>query len=151
LSTQAQGTTALFDALAQTASELRRLSGKKVLIAFTDGDDNSSLLSQNAAVNSLKKIGVPVYSIAQGQVLKNNQLMKKLEEISKATGGLIYEIKDSDEVVEAFEEIGKEVRQLYMLGYYPQPESKESTWRRILVELVSPLKFRVRAKEGYQP
>ncbi len=55
LRTRAEGATALFDALSEAAQELSRRSGKKVLILFTDGDDNSSALNASAAVARAKK------------------------------------------------------------------------------------------------
>ncbi len=42
LRTRAQGRTALFDALSQVAQDISKRPGKKTLIVFTDGDDNSS-------------------------------------------------------------------------------------------------------------
>jgi hypothetical protein len=41
-------------------------TGKKVIVVFTDGDDNSSTLAMDAAVLRVKAASVPVYAIAQG-------------------------------------------------------------------------------------
>src|SRR5258708_772618 len=58
LRTRAEGATALFDPLSEAAQELSQRSGKKILILFTDGDDNSSALNASAAVARAKKAGV---------------------------------------------------------------------------------------------
>jgi len=62
LRTRAQGRTALFDALSQVAQDISKRPGKKTLIVFTDGDDNSSALNANAAVGRAKKVGHSVIS-----------------------------------------------------------------------------------------
>jgi Mg-chelatase subunit ChlD len=45
LRTPAAGATALFDAISEVAREISPRSGKKVLVVFTDGQDNASLLN----------------------------------------------------------------------------------------------------------
>jgi len=45
--------------LSEAAQELSQRSGKKVLILFTDGDDNSSALNASTAVARAKRAGVP--------------------------------------------------------------------------------------------
>jgi len=49
LRTRAQGRTALFDALSQVAQDISKRPGKKTLIVFTDGDDNSSALKRECS------------------------------------------------------------------------------------------------------
>jgi Ca-activated chloride channel homolog len=150
LETRAMGDTALFDSLAQLARELSGVDGKRAILLFTDGDDNASVLSPNAAVESIKRTGIPMYTIAQGQALKCPQLIKRLEEISKATGGLLFEVNRTEEIAKKFQEIEEDLQHLYLLGYYSSNQSN-SDWRRIMVRLPHQRGAKIRAKEGYRP
>jgi hypothetical protein len=76
--------------------------------------------------------------------------MKSLKEITTSTGGLTFEVKDTDELTKVFGEIGADLQHLYYLGYYPKSTNKNS-WQSISVQLTKPLHYKVRAKEGYKP
>ena len=52
---RAAGSTALFDAISETAREIASRSGKKALIVFTDGDDNASLLNARSAIQRARR------------------------------------------------------------------------------------------------
>jgi Ca-activated chloride channel homolog len=151
LATKARGTTALFDALTQLSTETLKVKGKKAVLVFTDGDDNSSSLSVSAAISNLKRTGVPVYAVAQGAALINKRLMKSLEEITTSTGGITFEVNDTDELAKVLGEIGTDLQHLYFLGYYPPTHNSKKSWQPISVQLAKPLHYKVRAKEGYKP
>jgi Mg-chelatase subunit ChlD len=72
----AEGETALFDALSETAQEVSSRAGKKALVVFTDGDDNSSALNTNAAIAREKKRASPFYAIAEGEATHSRDLKR---------------------------------------------------------------------------
>jgi Ca-activated chloride channel family protein len=148
LRTRAEGATALFDALSEAAQELSQRSGKKVLILFTDGDDNSSALNASAAVARAKKAGVPLYTIAEGEATRSNILRKLLDDLSQRTGGAAYAVKKPGEIEQVFHEISEDLRHLYMISYRP-PQGANGKWRKIELLVEGPNDYRVRAKEGY--
>lgn len=150
LRTRAEGQTALFDALSETSQEISARPGKKALVVFTDGDDNSSVLNANAAVTRAKKAGIPIYAIAEGEATHSANLKKLLEELSTRTGGTSYEVKKLSDVDQVFQKIALDLQHLYMLTYQP-PKSEEGKWRKIEVSLQGGKAYRVRAKEGYFP
>lgn len=150
LRTRAEGQTALFDALSETSQEISLRPGKKALVVFTDGDDNSSMLNANAAVTQAKKAGIPIYAIAEGEATHSSNLKKLLEELSTRTGGASYEVKKLSDVDKVFQKIALDLQHLYMLTYQPA-KSEEAKWRKIDVSLQSAKEYRVRAKEGYFP
>ena len=149
LRTRAEGATALFDALAEASQELSARTGKKVLILFTDGDDNSSALNANAAVTRAKKAGIPLYSIAEGEATRSKNLRKLLDELSERTGGSAYEVKKPAEIEQVFHEISEDLRHLYMISYRPPSASGDGKWRKIDLLVKGQKDYRVRAKEGY--
>jgi len=149
LRTRAEGATALFDALSGAAQELSQRSGKKVLILFTDGDDNSSALNASAAVARAKKAGVPLYTIAEGEAMHSKNLRKLLDDLSQRTGGAAYEVKKPGEIEQVFHEISEDLRHLYMISYRPPQGTNDGKWRKIELLVKGPKDYRVRAKEGY--
>lgn len=150
LRTRAGGTTALFDALAQVAAEISTRSGKKALIVFTDGNDNASMLNLQAAVTRAKKVGIPIYSVAQGEALSSGALLRQLRSISDFTNGLAYEVKKAHEVEAVFEDISNDLQHTYMLAY-KAPSTAEKKWRSIRVSVNGMKEYKVRAREGYLP
>lgn len=149
LRTRAEGATALFDALSEASQELSQRSGKKVLILFTDGDDNSSALNANAAVARAKKAGVPLYTIAEGEATRSKNLRKLLDDLSQRTGGGAYEVKKPGDIEQVFHEISEDLRHLYMISYRPPGDTHDGKWRKIDLLLNGPKDYHVRAKEGY--
>ncbi len=150
LATRPAGTTALFDALSQLARDVARRGGKKVIVAFTDGQDNSSALHAAAAVTRAKRAGVPIYTVAQGEALKSPALVRQLKDMAKATGGIAYEVRKTSDVDEVFEDISNDLRNSYLLSYKPPPTA-DPKWRPIQVALTGVKDYKVRAKEGYYP
>lgn len=149
LRTRAEGATALFDALSEASQEVSQRSGKKVLILFTDGDDNSSALTASAAVARAKKAGVPLYSIAEGEATHSKNLRKLLDDLSQQTGGEAYEVKKPREIEQVFHEISEDLRHLYMISYSPPDDVHDGKWRKIDLLVRGMRDYRVRAREGY--
>ncbi|HEV2195985.1 MAG TPA: VWA domain-containing protein [Candidatus Acidoferrum sp.] len=149
LRTRAEGATALFDALSEAAQELSQRSGKKALILFTDGDDNSSALNASAAVARAKKAGVPLYTIAEGEATHSKDLKKLLDDLSQRTGGAAYEVKKPGEIEQVFHDVSEDLRHLYMISYKPPEVTNDGKWRKIDLLVKGVKDYRIRAKEGY--
>jgi VWFA-related protein len=151
LRTRAEGQTALFDALAEAAQEVAARPGKKVLIVFTDGDDNASALNATAAIGRAKKLGIPLYAIAEGEAMRSHNLRKILDELSERTGGAAYQVKKPAEIEEVFEKIAEDLKHLYMIAYQPPAAAGDSKWHKIEVAVRGMKDYRIRAREGYFP
>jgi len=150
LATRAAGSTALFDSLTQLAIELSRTNGKKAILLFTDGADNSSLLSMQQALQTVKRNGFPIYAVSQGSALEDKPMLSRLQEISEVTGGMAFEVRQADGIATAFNRIAADLQHLYLLAYYPST-SENTRWRKINVVLPEQKEVKVRAKEGYLP
>jgi len=151
LRTRAQGRTALFDALSQVAQDISKRPGKKTLIVFTDGDDNSSALNANAAVGRAKRVGIPLYAIAEGEAVKSQNLKKLLEDLSQRTGGSAYQVNKSSDIDQVFHKIAQDLQHLYMISYQPPSASADGKWHKINLSVKGLKDYRARAKEGYFP
>jgi Ca-activated chloride channel family protein len=150
LRTRAGGQTALFDALAETAHEIADRPGKKAMVVFTDGADNSSALTANAAAARLKKMGIPLFAIAEGEAIESQGLVKVLRLISHETGGMVYVAKKMSDVDKVFETISLDVQHTYLMTYKP-PSSADKLWRAITVNVLASSELHVRARQGYYP
>jgi Ca-activated chloride channel family protein len=150
LGTQAFGDTALYDALARIGQDLTGRAGKKVIVLFTDGKDNASTLNPDAAIQRAKAIGVPIYTIAQGEAIGHRDLLEQLEGISKATGGVAFAIEKPSEIGRVFDKVSEDLTHGYLLTFQPPP-SASPAWRTIQVVVSGPRGLKVRAREGYYP
>jgi VWFA-related protein len=150
LRTKATGSTALFDGIAQTISSMAKRKGRKALVVFTDGQDNSSVLNSSAAVRAAATAGVPIFSVASGEGVRSKGLRELLEKIAEATGGRSYVAKKASDVDEMFLEIASYAQAMYLLTYSPAPV-EDAKWRAISVRLRGDDRLKVRARTGYYP
>lgn len=147
---RAGGQTALFDAITQVGLDLARRRGRKALVALTDGEDNASVLGSEAATARVRKVGVPLYAIAQGEALERPELLKTLSGLATTTGGLSFTAKRPEDVGEILARIYKDLSRAYMMGY-PAPPVEDGKWRTIQVSVKGADNVKVRAKQGYSP
>jgi VWFA-related protein len=151
LRTRAEGGTALFDSLSQVSLETSARSGKKAIVVFTDGDDNSSALTANSAATRAAKLGIPLYAIAAGEATRSRHLRAILNELSQRTGGATYEVKRPNDMEGVFLDVTHDLQHLYMISYQAPAGPADGRWRKIGLAVKGLTKYSVRAKEGYYP
>jgi VWFA-related protein len=147
LQAHAAGSTALYDALLRVNHDLIGRAGKKVIIVFTDGDDNSSMLTADDVIRRAKIRGVPIYTIAEDQAVENPQLLEQLANMSHATGGKPFVIHKLSDIGAVFQKVSEDLMHGYLLAFQPH-SSDEQGWHQIKVVL-SAKGNQVRAREGY--
>jgi VWFA-related protein len=74
---------------------------------------------------------------------------KFLQTISSRTAGRLFKAETFDDTRSAFAAIADELRNLYMIGYYPATERRDGKYRKIKVE-VARKEVQVRARPGYR-
>jgi Ca-activated chloride channel family protein len=141
------GLTALFEALARVGQILASRPGKKALIVFTDGDDNSSALMLEHAVQRFRRESIPLYALAQGSALKSRRLMDTLEEMARLTGGMLLRVDRPEKAQELFYVVSGRLASSYLLGFRARPGNGE--WRRLHVLVRGRRRLQVRCREGY--
>jgi Ca-activated chloride channel homolog len=144
------GPTALFDAVLQVTRALDQHKGKMALVVFTDGNDNASALTMASAVERVKKVGVPLYAVAQGEALHKHKLVEQLQFMAATTGGACYEVKKSSQIERVFADISNDLQNTYLLAY-EAPAADSPAWRKIEVTTPGLKSAAVRAKLGYYP
>jgi Ca-activated chloride channel family protein len=148
LKTHAEGITALYDALVRVNHDLAARGGKKVIIVFTDGSDNSSMLMSNTAIERAKSRGIPIYTIAEGEALLRPQLMAELAKMSQSTGGSQFVIRKLSDIGTVFEKVSQDLLHGYLVAFQPSP-GDDHAWRKIDVVLSGSKGLVVRAREGF--
>ena len=146
---QPWGGTALYDVLLRAMEMLSHRKGRKVLVVFTDGEDQSSRASLADVERRAETNDAPVYMIGQGRGTTDSRLRDILERLAHMSGGRAFHTDHMSELEPAFAEIVAELDNQYLLGYEPANPARDGTWRRIRLEVDGPGR-RVRARQGYR-
>jgi Ca-activated chloride channel homolog len=143
---------ALYNCLLLTLRDAARIPGRKVVIVFSNGPDNASMVAPDDVRAVAEDEGIPIYVISTNEVTKDPVSSNVFKRISTGTGGKSYFAKTWQKQVEAFEAIREDLGNSYTITYYPQPNPNEG-FRKIVVEVVSDSgkKYRVQARPGYRP
>jgi VWFA-related protein len=150
LRAHAAGSTALYDALLRVNHDLSARAGKKVIIVFTDGNDNSSMLTADDVIEGAKTRGVPIYTIAEGEALDSLQLLDQLANMSRSTGGRPFVVRKLSDIAPVFQKVSEDLMHGYLLAFQPRA-SEDHGWHAIKVVLSTAKGHQVRAREGYYP
>jgi VWFA-related protein len=144
--------TALYNALLLTLRDAAKVPGRKVVIVFSNGPDNASMVAPDDVRAVAEDEGIPLYVISTNEVNKDPISSSVFRRMTARTGGKAFWAKSWQKQVEAFEAIREDLGNSYTVTYYPAPNPNEG-FRKINVEIVSDAgkKFRVRSRPGYRP
>lgn len=155
------GGTALYDAVVAAADHEAEAShrGKQVLLVITDGEDNSSTTTKEAAIRRVQDLSGPeVYAIGLLFGDEDNARTKRLArrallDMTDQTGGLALFPKNLNEVDAVASQIAADLRSQYTLGYRPSRQASEGGYRVVRVEAKAKGmgKLTVRTRAGYFP
>jgi len=150
-----KGETAMRDALSVGLDHLRAHSkkDKKVLLVITDGEDNSSVQTQENLVRAAHLSNVIIYAIGilgSEQPASAQRAKASLDALTLATGGRSWYPADVSGIAQITPEIAHEIRNQYVIGYTPENTSASSAFRAIRVEVSAP-DVTVRTRSGYYP
>ena len=148
--------TAFYDAIyyATTLKLSRAEGGRKALIVFSDGEDNSSAHHLLDAIESAQSEDVVVYGIRYTEPNKKGRLtarnkygMRVMERISRETGGSDFDAQKAD-LEQSFRRIGEELRSSYELAYHVTNHPADGTFHKLVIRARQP-DLSVRTKTGY--
>lgn len=143
---------ALYNALLLALRDAAKVPGRKVVIVFSNGPDNGSMVAPDDVRAVAEDEGIPIYVISTSEVNRDPISSAVFRRIAGRTGGKAYFAKTWQKQVEAFESIREDLGNSYTVTYYPQSNPNEG-FRKISVEIVSDAgkKFRLRYRPGYRP
>jgi VWFA-related protein len=148
--------TAFYDSIYYSVKEkLAREEGRRALLVFSDGEDNSSSHDMMTTIETAQTENVQVYAIRytekeHGRLTARNKYgTSVMDRIAKETGGAHTDAQHTDPHT-YFQEIAEELRTSYELAYYPTNSGKDETFRKIVIR---PKQggLKVRTKTGYFP
>jgi VWFA-related protein len=150
-----RGGTHLYDAVYLASNELMKSQfGRKVLVLVTDGEDQGSRTNLQKSIESAEKADVIVYAIVMsdpefyslmGTTYHGGTSIRKL---ARETGGRAIRVRSVEQIGQAFEQIARELRSQYLLGYSPSNGRHDGSFRRIRVK-VRDHNYAVRTRTGY--
>ena len=143
---------ALYNSLLLTLRDAAKVPGRKVVIVFSNGPDNASMVAPDDVRAVAEDEGIPIYVISTNEVNKDPISSNVFKRISQRTGGKSYFAKTWQKQVEAFEAIREDLGNSYTVTYYPQPNPNEG-FRKVGIEVTTDAgkKYRVQARPGYRP
>ena len=146
---EAGNSTSLYDAIYLAVEErLKGEAGRKIIVAITDGDDTSSKLSKEQAIEAAQRSDVLIYGIGvrSPEFGSNFGVLKKFAE--ETGGGFFSPRARMAEIQTAFKAISEDLKGQYSLAYTPDNKNKDGRFRSIEVRCKIG-GVRVRARKGY--
>jgi len=143
---EAKGRTSLLDAIYLGLYEMRKAKHtRKVLLIFSDGGDNHSRYTERDIRDAVKEADVQIYAVGIHNPYTSRMRTPEeqfgpslLEEISENTGGRHFDVDNLNDLPDIARKIGRELRNVYVLGYQPVNSTRDGKWRKIQVKLVPP-------------
>ncbi len=145
--------TLLYDAVYLSSHDmLAKEVGRKAMILLTDGQDEGSRLKIQDAIEAAQKADAIVYVLLcadrgfyGGFGYSGEGDMHKLTE---QTGGRVINVGNKfDKLKEAFDQIAKELRSQYNVGYVPTNLKLDGTYRKL--EIKNKQNYKIQARAGY--
>jgi Ca-activated chloride channel homolog len=163
-STQAQGNTALYDALyivlrqyqqeRQSVTEVRR----QVVVLLSDGIDTASHVTFEDVLDLARRVEATIYVVSLGDdpaLLKNVLLDRRtfesahaLSTLARESGGRLFTPRTARELPAIYEAIAEELSHQYVIGYLPS-QGADGMFHRISVGVLQPRVGVARARAGY--
>jgi VWFA-related protein len=144
--------TALYNALLLALRDAAKVPGRKVVIVFSNGPDNASMVAPDDVRAVAEDEGIPIYVISTSEVNKDPISSGVFRRLAQRTGGKAYWAKTWQKQVEAFEDIREDLGNSYTVTYYPKPNPNEG-FRKITIDPVNDpgKKWRIKHRPGYKP
>ena len=164
---RAAGGTALNDHLYMGLKELETRQGRRVVVVLSDGVDSHSVLGMEDVLAKARRsqaliywLQLPYSSIQSAEDIprlstnwRNSERIQQefalLRQTVEESGGRIQLLGSIGEIEPAFRGILEELRDQYVLGYYPSGGDRPGLWRRVEVHLPGHADLKARHRDGY--
>jgi len=140
-SLRAAGGTALYDAIYLACDEkLIRETGRKAIVILSDGEDQSSKLTFDQALEMALKAEATIFSISVnrggffgvGDTRNGDRVLKQLAD---ETGGRAYFPFKVEDLDDSFRQINQELRSQYNIGYLSNNTKRDGTYRKVEIKI----------------
>jgi Ca-activated chloride channel family protein len=143
-----------FDALLETLSRMRDVTGRKAIILVSTGIDTFSKASYQQVLEVARSSGTPIYTIGLVHLIQRESAVygttapfaridwpaaeKQLENLAKVSGGRAYALQSDPELPAIYDDIMENLRVRYVITYVSSNAASFGLPRKIQVELVDP-------------
>jgi Ca-activated chloride channel family protein len=144
--------TRLYDAVNESLDALKGVSGRRVVLVFTDGDDTSSKVGRGTVLDRARDEEVMVYAIGlQSDYFDGvRQVRSKpdggLRRLADETGGGYFELKKTADLGPTFSRVAQELHSQYVLGF--EAQQLDGKVHKLTVKLKKP-GMTARARKSY--
>jgi VWFA-related protein len=146
--------TLLYDAIYLAShDELAHEVGRKAMIILTDGEDQGSQLRIKDAIEAAQKSDSICYVLLIADrgfygPFGGYSGDREMKNLAQETGGRVIEVGNKfDKLKDAFDQIARELRSQYNVGYTPTNSKRDGTFRK--VEIRSKNGYKIQARSGY--
>ncbi len=152
-----EGSTAIWDAIALTASEVLTKNAepgqtrRRAIILLTDGHDTSSVLDIDHAINRALLAETVIYAIGIGDSKYQGVDRGSLRTVAERTGGRAFFPKKEEDLRQVFREIERELRTQYLIAYSSSNKKRDGGYRQIRIDIVNPELKKARVTLRHRP
>jgi VWFA-related protein len=147
--------TLLYDAVYLAAhDELAQQVGRKAMILLTDGEDQGSQMRIRDAIEAAQKADTIVYVLLCADRgfyggLGGYSGEGEMKKLTQETGGRVIEAGNKyEKLKEAFDQIARELRSQYNIGYTPTNRAKDGTFRKVEIRPKNGA-YKIQGRSGY--
>jgi VWFA-related protein len=145
---QPAGLTAMLDAVNVALVEMKKAkNSRKAIVIVSDGGDNNSHYTSAQIESLVREADVQIYAMgvfdldlprALGLTPEELSGPKLLSEITTQTGGRAFSAAITADLPAVAARVAVELRNQYVLGYYPANKARDGKYRHVEVRLVQP-------------
>jgi VWFA-related protein len=146
---QPGGLTAMLDAVNAALGEMKKAkNSRKAIVIISDGGDNNSKYTAAQIESLVREADVQIYAMGVFELDLAFTLglvtpeevsgPKLLSEITTQTGGRAFSAAITADLPAVAARIAVELRNQYVLGYYPKNQAKDGKYRKVEVKLAQP-------------
>jgi Ca-activated chloride channel family protein len=150
---KAEGGTSMYDAIYLASQDLDERDGRHVMILITDGGDTTSAKNFHQALEAAQLADTVLYPILvmpiTNEAGRNIGGENALTTFAAGTGGRVFAPSVGPQLDEAFDEILRDLRTQYLIGFYPKgvPATKDR-FHRLKLSISKP-GLRAQYRTGY--
>ena len=129
---QPMGATRFYDAVAAALRLLDEQTGRRALLALTDGEDTASLRTNlDTTVAAARRLGLPVYTLGLGS--EEEIASGDLKRLAVSTRGQYYPARNAEQLRTIYETIAERIGASYSLVYESDRRLPDGTLRPVRI------------------
>jgi Ca-activated chloride channel family protein len=158
------GKTHLYDAIYLGVEKAQKgTRSKKALVVITDGNDDTSYYTLKELTGKIQEADVQVFCVGLLDDMPNKGIFSRwsnsesrkyhdaLVRISEETGGNAFFPRDTSELRGIVDEIARDLRGQYSIGYFSSNPARDGAYRTVKIELTGKKDndIKIRHRRGY--